>query len=86
MLAEHKPGRDTEPGAQKALPWAGKMIFLSVLAGTFLGNLGVLWVIGAMAKRAEKKQLEELKRLQQGYLDMAQRERTRLENYARMEG
>ena len=34
----------------------------------------------------EKKQLEELQKLQQGYLEMAQREKTRLENYAKMEG
>ena len=66
------------------------MTFLAValgsLLGSFLGNIGVFWVIGAMAKKAEKKQLEELQKLQQGYLEMAQRERERLENYAKMEG
>lgn len=54
--------------------------------GTLLGNMGLFWVIGTMAKRQEKKQLEELQKLQQGYLEMAQRERTRMENYAKMEG
>jgi uncharacterized protein YhhL (DUF1145 family) len=54
--------------------------------GTLLGNIGLFWIIGTMAKRQEKKQLEELQKLQQGYLEMAQRERTRMENYARMEG
>jgi len=54
--------------------------------GTFLGNLGLLWIIGTMAKRQEKKQLEELQKLQQGYLEMAEREKKRMENYARMEG
>ena len=54
--------------------------------GTLLGNIGLFWIIGSMAKRQEKKQLEELQKLQQGYLEMAQRERTRMENYARMEG
>lgn len=54
--------------------------------GTLLGNIGLFWIIGSMVKRQEKKQLEELQRLQQGYLEMAQRERTRMENYARMEG
>jgi len=54
--------------------------------GTFLGNLGLFWIIGTMAKRQEKKQLEELQKLQQGYLEMAEREKKRMENYARMEG
>jgi hypothetical protein len=66
------------------------MTFLAValgsLLGSFLGNVGVFWVIGAMAKRAEKQQLEELQKLQQGYLDMVEREKKRMENYARMEG
>jgi hypothetical protein len=65
-------------------------LFFTILGasalGTFSANVGVFWLIGAMAKRQEKKQLEELQKLQQGYLEMAQRERTRLENYARMEG
>ena len=39
-----------------------------------------------MAKRQEKKQLEELQKLQQGYLDMVEREKKRMENYAKMEG
>jgi hypothetical protein len=30
--------------------------------------------------------LEELQRMQQGYLEMVEREKKRLENYARMEG
>ena len=61
-------------------------VALGCLVGSFLGNVSVFWVIGLMAKRAEKKQLEELQKLQQGYLEMAQRERTRMENYAKMEG
>jgi hypothetical protein len=65
------------------------MTFLAValgsLLGSFLGNVGVFWVIGAMAKKAEKKQLEDLQKLQQGYLDMVEREKKRMENYAKME-
>jgi hypothetical protein len=38
-----------------------------------------------MAQRAEKKQLEELQKLQQGYLDMVEREKKRMENYAKLE-
>jgi membrane protein DedA with SNARE-associated domain len=66
------------------------MTFLAVAAGSllgsFLGNMGVFWVIGAMAQRAERKKLEELHKLQQSYLEMVERERTRLEKYAKMEG
>ena len=66
------------------------MTFLAValgsLLGSFLGNVGVFWVIGLMAQKAEKKQLAELQKLQQGYLDMVDREKKRMENYAKMEG
>lgn len=66
------------------------MTFLAIaggsLAGTLLGNLGLFWIIGTMAKRQEKKQLEEMQKLQQSYLEMAQRERERIERYAKMEG
>lgn len=66
------------------------MTFLLIASGSFLGtllgNLGLFWIIGTMAKRQEKKQLEELQKLQQGYLDMVEREKKRMENYAKMEG
>jgi membrane protein YqaA with SNARE-associated domain len=66
------------------------MTFLAValgsLVGSFLGNIGVFWVLGTMAQRAEKKQLAELQKLQQGYLNMVEREKKRMENYAKMEG
>jgi len=65
-------------------------LFFTVLGatalGTFCANAALFWSLGSMAKRQEEKQREELQKLQQGYLEMAQRERTRLENYARMEG
>ena len=65
------------------------MTFLAVAAGaaigSFLGNTAVFWVIGAMAERNQKKQRAELEELQKGYLEMAQREQTRMENYAKME-
>ena len=65
------------------------MTFLAIAAGaaigSFLGNTAVFWVIGIMAQRNEKKQLAELQELQQGYLDMVQREQTRMQNYAKME-
>lgn len=53
--------------------------------GTLLGNMGLFWVIGTMAKRQERAQRAELERLQKGYLEMVERERARIENYAKME-
>lgn len=66
------------------------MTLLAIAAGatlgSFLGNTLTLFVVGLLVKRNEEKQQAEVERLRQGYLEMAQRERTRLENYARMEG
>jgi len=61
-------------------------VALGALIGSFLGNVSVFLVIGTMAKQAEKKQLQELQKMQQGYLDMVQREKARMENYAKLEG
>jgi membrane protein DedA with SNARE-associated domain len=65
------------------------MTFLAITIGasigSFIGNALVFFVIGWMAKRNEKKQLEELQILQQGYLDMVEKEKARMENYAKME-
>ncbi len=62
------------------------LTFAATVLGSVVGNLVVFYVLGAMAKRVERKQREELERLQQGYLEMVERERARLENYARLEG
>ena len=62
------------------------LTFAATVLGSVVGNLVVFYILGAIAKRVERKQREELERLQQGYLEMAERERQRLENYARMEG
>jgi len=56
------------------------------LVGTLLGNLTLFWVIGRIAQNQEKEKLREIQRLQQGYLEMAQRESARMKKYAEMEG
>ena len=65
-------------------------LFFTILGasalGTFCGNVGLFWLIGNMAKRQEEKQLEELQQLQQGYLQMVEREKKRMAEYAKMEG
>ena len=66
------------------------MTFLAVAAGaaigSFLGNTAVFWVIGMMAERNQKKQQAELKELEKSYMEVIQRERNRMEAYAKMEG
>jgi uncharacterized membrane-anchored protein YhcB (DUF1043 family) len=61
-------------------------IGIATAVGTFLGNLGVFWMIGKMAQRQEKKQREELQRLQNEFLEMRQKEAERMKRYASMEG
>lgn len=53
--------------------------------GTLLGNMGLFWVIGAMAKRQQAAQEKELSRLQAEFLEMRQKEAERMRNYAKME-
>jgi membrane protein DedA with SNARE-associated domain len=62
------------------------LTFAATVLGSVVGNLVVFYVLGAMAKRVEKEQQRELERLQQGYLEMVEKEKKRMENYARMEG
>jgi hypothetical protein len=62
------------------------LTFAATVLGSVVGNLVVFYVLGVMAKRVEREQREELERLQQGYLEMVDKERARMEAYARMEG
>ena len=65
------------------------MTFLAIAAGaalgSFFGNTAVFFVIGYMANRKEKQQRAELEDLHKGYLEMVQKEQTRMQNYAKME-
>ena len=61
-------------------------IAVGAAIGSFLGNTLVFWVIGMMAERNQKKQQAELKEMEKNFMEMAQREQTRMENYAKMEG
>jgi hypothetical protein len=62
------------------------LTFAATVFGSVIGNLVVFYILGAMAKRVEKEQQRELERLQQGYLEMVDKERARMEAYAKMEG
>jgi membrane protein YqaA with SNARE-associated domain len=65
------------------------MTFLAIAAGaalgSFLGNTAVFWVIGMMAERTQKKQRAELEAMEKSYMEVIQRERTRMEAYAKLE-
>jgi hypothetical protein len=65
------------------------MTFLAIAAGaaigSFFGNTAVFWVIGIMAQRNEKKQRAELEAMEKTYMEVIQREQTRMKNYAKME-
>ena len=65
------------------------MTFLAIAAGaaigSFLGNTAVFWVIGFIAERNQRKQKAELEELHKGYLEMVQKEQTRMQKYAKME-
>ena len=65
------------------------MTFLLYLAastvGTFLGNFVLFWIIGIQAQRVQKQQLEEMNKVHASYLEMVDRERKRIEKYAKME-
>ena len=66
------------------------MMILSValgsLVGTFLGNLVLFWIIGAMAKKAQAQQKEKLEELHTAFLEARQKEVERMQRYAKMEG
>jgi hypothetical protein len=61
-------------------------ITIGSLVGTLLGNLTLFWIIGKIAQNQEKEKLREIQQLQQGYLEMVQRESERMKKYAEMEG
>jgi hypothetical protein len=62
------------------------IVFSSAFLGAAAGNTLVFWVLGAMAKRIEKKQAEELHRLQAQFIQMREKEAERMRKYAQMEG
>lgn len=61
-------------------------ITIGSLVGTLLGNLTLFWIIGKIAQNQEKEKLREIQQLQQGYLEMVQRESERMKKYAELEG
>ena len=61
-------------------------VALGSFVGTLLGNLGLFWIIGTMAKKAEAQQKEKLEELHTAFLEARQKEVERMQRYAKMEG
>jgi DMSO reductase anchor subunit len=60
-------------------------LFFTVLAGSVVGQLVSLFIVGALARRAEKKNQQELQRLLESYNASVMKERQRMVEYAKME-
>ena len=58
---------------------------VSTALGTFVANLGILWLIGAQANRLEKQRIKDLVEQQKELMTMVQKEQERMQKYAQME-
>lgn len=62
------------------------MSFLTVFIASALGQAVVLYAVGMLAARKERKQLEATRQALQEYNDALLKERQRMVEYAKMEG
>lgn len=58
---------------------------VSTALGTFVANLGILWLIGAQANRLEKQRIKDMVEQQKELMTMVQKEQERMQKYAQME-
>ena len=58
---------------------------MSTALGTFVANLGILWLIGAQANRLEKQRIKDMVEQQKELMTMVQKEQERMQKYAQME-
>jgi hypothetical protein len=65
------------------------MTLLVIAVGAFIGtltaNAGLLWFIGHMAQKTEKKRLEEFQQAQREMMEAVKKEQERMQKYAKME-
>ena len=64
------------------------MFFITLVStalGTFVANLGILWLIGAQANRLEKQRIKDMVEQQKELMTMVQKEQERMQKYAQME-
>lgn len=59
--------------------------FISITAGTFLGNLGLLWLIGRRAEAIEKQNLKKLQEIREAVHKQIQEEVKKKQEYIKME-
>jgi hypothetical protein len=64
-------------------------LFFTTLAatviGTFVANLGILWLIGARANQVEQQRIKDMVKQQQELMAALQQEQERMQRYAAME-
>ena len=61
-------------------------LFLTVFAASVLGQAAVLYVVGMLATRQEKKQTEAARQALMEYNEALLKERQRMVEYAKLEG
>ena len=65
------------------------MTFITIAGSAFLGSLlanAVFYlIVGKLAQRAEKKRIEHFKKLEAECLEVIEKERNRMEAYAKLE-
>lgn len=59
---------------------------LSVFLGVFASNFALLWIIGRRAEAIEKEQLERVKEARKQFIELANKEMKRQQDYMKMEG
>lgn len=58
---------------------------LAVTIGTFLGNLGLLLLIGKKAEAVEKQRIAQAKAAQEKFAEALKREQEKMREYVKME-
>jgi hypothetical protein len=62
------------------------MTFLTVVAGSIVGQLIALYIVGAFAKAAEERKAKMIKEAMEEYHGALLKEQQRMAEYAKMEG
>lgn len=59
--------------------------FLSITAGTFLGNLGLLLLVGRRAEELEKQNMKKLQQIREVALQQIREDLKKKQDYMKME-
>lgn len=59
--------------------------FLAITAGTFLGNLALLWLVGRRAQAIERENLEKIQAIQRDAMNRYHEQMKKKQEYIKME-